>query len=64
MNCPHCASTVTKERTKNTPLGYRTFRCESRASEPSTSAQELPSTIWNTPPISSYSSCCGACATS
>ncbi len=27
MNCPHCASTVTKERTKRTSLGYRTFYC-------------------------------------
>jgi transposase-like protein len=27
MNCPHCASTVTKERTKRTSLGYRTFCC-------------------------------------
>ena len=27
MNCPHCASTVTKERTKKTSLGYRTFCC-------------------------------------
>src|SRR6184192_373220 len=27
MNCPYCASTVTKERTKKTSLGYRTFRC-------------------------------------
>jgi putative transposase len=27
MNCPHCASTVTKEQTKKTSLGYRTFRC-------------------------------------
>ena len=22
MNCPHCASTTPKERTKNTSLGY------------------------------------------
>jgi transposase-like protein len=29
MNCPHCASTTPKERTKNTSLGYQTFRCES-----------------------------------
>ena len=27
MNCPSCASTVTKERTKQTSLGYRTFCC-------------------------------------
>src|SRR5436309_7739937 len=27
MNCPHCASTATKEQTKQTSLGYRTFRC-------------------------------------
>lgn len=27
MNCSHCASTTTKERTKKTSLGYRTFRC-------------------------------------
>ena len=27
MNCPHCTSTVTKERTKKTSLGYRTFCC-------------------------------------
>ena len=27
MNCPHCASTATKERTKRTSLGYRTFCC-------------------------------------
>src|SRR5512135_701176 len=27
MNCPYCASTVTKERTKQTSLGYRTFCC-------------------------------------
>jgi transposase-like protein len=27
MNCPHCASTTTKEQTKQTSLGYRTFRC-------------------------------------
>ena len=27
MNCPHCASTATKERTKKTSLGYRTFCC-------------------------------------
>lgn len=27
MNCPHCASTSTKEQTKQTSLGYRTFRC-------------------------------------
>ena len=27
MNCPHCASTATKEQTKKTSLGYQTFRC-------------------------------------
>ena len=27
MNCPYCASTATKERTKKTALGYRTFCC-------------------------------------
>src|SRR2546423_991729 len=27
MNCPHCASNVTKERTKKTSLCYRTFCC-------------------------------------
>src|SRR5947209_7135250 len=27
MNCPHCASTLTKEQTKKTALGYRTFYC-------------------------------------
>ncbi len=27
MNCPQCASTTTKEQTKKTSLGYRTFRC-------------------------------------
>jgi putative transposase len=27
MNCPHCASTATKERTKKTRLCYRTFCC-------------------------------------
>jgi len=27
MNCPHCASTVTKEQTKKTSLGYRRYRC-------------------------------------
>src|SRR2546421_1045485 len=27
MNCPHCASTATKEQTKQTSLGYCTFRC-------------------------------------
>lgn len=27
MNCPHCASGTTKEQTKKTALGYRTFRC-------------------------------------
>ena len=27
MNCPHCASTTTKEETQKTSLGYRVFRC-------------------------------------
>jgi putative transposase len=27
MNCPYCASTATRERTKKTALGYRTFCC-------------------------------------
>ena len=27
MNCPHCNSALTKEQTKKTALGYRTFRC-------------------------------------
>src|SRR2546423_7905026 len=27
MNCPHCASSTTKEQAKKTSLGYRTFRC-------------------------------------
>jgi len=27
MNCPHCGSQRTKERNKNTALGYRTFCC-------------------------------------
>src|SRR5512142_3056596 len=27
MNCRHCASTATKEQTKKTSLGYRTFCC-------------------------------------
>jgi putative transposase len=27
MNCPHCASPITKQQTKKTSLGYRTFRC-------------------------------------
>ena len=27
MNCLHCASTATKDRTKKTSLGYRTFCC-------------------------------------
>jgi putative transposase len=27
MNCPHCASTATKEQTRPTSLGYRAFRC-------------------------------------
>ena len=26
MNCPQCASTTTKEQTKQTSLGSRTFR--------------------------------------
>ncbi len=26
MNCPHCLSTTTKEHSKKTALGYRTFR--------------------------------------
>src|ERR1700724_2004936 len=26
MTCPHCASGTTKEQTKRTMLGYRTFR--------------------------------------
>jgi putative transposase len=26
MNCPHCALGTTKEQTKKTALGYRTFR--------------------------------------
>jgi len=29
MNCPHCLSTTTKEHSKKTTLGYRTFRCSS-----------------------------------
>ena len=40
MNCPHCASTATKERTKKTSPGYRTFCCESRANALSTSVPE------------------------
>jgi len=59
MNCPHGASTTLKERTKKTRLCSRTFCCESRASEPSTSATESLSTTWNIPPIS----CCGGCGT-
>jgi putative transposase len=27
MNCPHCAATATKKRTKKTQLGYATFFC-------------------------------------
>ncbi|GHO78244.1 hypothetical protein KSD_60150 [Ktedonobacter sp. SOSP1-85] len=27
MNCPHCAATSTRERTKKTKLGYATFFC-------------------------------------
>ena len=27
MNCPHCTSPATKEQSKKTSLGYRTFRC-------------------------------------
>src|ERR1051326_8507917 len=27
MNCPHCISTITKEQTQKTTLGYRMFRC-------------------------------------
>jgi putative transposase len=27
MNCPYCASTMTKEQTRKTTLGYRMFRC-------------------------------------
>ena len=27
MNCPHCASTTTKEQAQKTTLGYRVFRC-------------------------------------
>lgn len=27
MNCPYCTSPTTKEQTKKTSLGYRTFRC-------------------------------------
>jgi hypothetical protein len=27
MNCPYCSSTITKEQTQKTTLGYRTFRC-------------------------------------
>ena len=63
MNCPHCASTATKEQTKKTSLGYRTFRCESRASELLTSVREPRLTFWTIPPISSSSLCCGGCGT-
>jgi transposase-like protein len=27
MCCPHCASTVTRERQERTELGYRRYRC-------------------------------------
>src|ERR1700680_114729 len=27
MNCPHCAATTTKKRSKKTKLGYATFSC-------------------------------------
>src|SRR5258708_7483608 len=27
MNCPHCTSSATKEQSKKTIFGYRTFRC-------------------------------------
>ncbi|GHO70103.1 hypothetical protein KSC_089950 [Ktedonobacter sp. SOSP1-52] len=27
MNCPHGASSTTKEQHKHTALGYQTFRC-------------------------------------
>ena len=27
MNCPHCSSALTKEQSKKTTRGYRTFRC-------------------------------------
>jgi transposase-like protein len=27
MNCLHCASTATKEQSRKTSLGYRTFCC-------------------------------------
>ena len=27
MNCPHCAATTTRKRTKKTKLGYATFFC-------------------------------------
>ena len=39
MNCPHCASTATEERTKRTLLGYRTFCC-SACKKSSTNVQE------------------------
>ena len=29
MNCPHCTYLTTKEQSKKTTLGYRTFRCSS-----------------------------------
>ena len=27
MDCPHCSSAATTERSDRTPLGYRRFRC-------------------------------------
>src|SRR5256886_308411 len=27
MNCPHCASSTTKQQAKKTSLGYQTFHC-------------------------------------
>jgi transposase-like protein len=62
MDCPHCASTATKQQTMKTRLGSRRFRCESRASELVTSVQERRSTFWNSPLIvfsSSYGGGCG-----
>jgi hypothetical protein len=64
MNCPSCASTVTKERTKKTVLGYRTFCCESRADALLTNVPAPRSTIWNTLPILSCLWCSGGCGTS
>ncbi len=29
MDCPHCTSPTTKEQSKKSSLGYRTFRCSS-----------------------------------